>query len=111
MLLDKVVSSYHHAPCFLLVINDNICGMAALTAQTSPWNGDVSFTDYMFYVQPEHRSIKHLNALVEKSKEFASLHDTSLRLEFATEVSEEIRKRLFRMNGLKVESITGAYYG
>lgn len=109
MMLDKVLSSYHLAPCYLLIKNGIIIGMAGLTIETSPWNGDATLSEYMFYVYPEHRNIKNLSGLVNKCKGFAASLDVPLRLEFATEVNEKIRTRLFRMHGFDICAIVGMY--
>ena len=109
MMLRKIAESYNLAPCFLLENNGIIIGIAGLSIITSPWNGDASLSEYMFYVLPEHRNIKNLSALVNKSTEFASSHDLPLRLEFATETSEKIRERLFRMHNFKVCAVVGSY--
>ena len=106
----KVRISFNLAPCFCLVKDGIIIGIAGLTLITSSWSGDASLADYMFYVEPQHRNIKRLSALVNKSKEFADLHNLPLRLEFATNVSAEVRTRLFKMHGFKVASVMGEYH-
>lgn len=107
-IVDKVTYSYYLAPCFLLEIDGNICGMAGLTVVICSWSGNATLADYMFYIEPQYRSLSNLGGLVEKSKEFALQNQTPLRLEFVTG-SEEVRKRLFRMHGFKVDCVVGTY--
>jgi hypothetical protein len=109
MLLKKVVNSYQLAPCFLLVINDNIAGMAGFTTATTSHNGVASLVDYMFYVEPEHRNIKNLGDLVQSAKEFAIEHALPIRLEFVTNNDEETRKRLFKLHGFEPSAVVGFY--
>jgi len=110
-LLNKVVVSYHLAPCFLVVINDSIVGIAGLTIVHNSHNGDASLADYMFYIEPEHRNIKTLGALVKSAQEFADSHKLPLRIDFAVNGDEETRKRLMKMNNFDVKSIVGIYNG
>lgn len=107
MLLKKIVNSYHLAPCFLLEKDGNIIGMAGLTSVTSSHNGDAMLSDYMFYIKPEHRSLKNLGALVNSAKDYASGANLPLRLEFYGSVSQEVRKRLFKMHGFNVDAVVG----
>lgn len=109
LMLNTVLASYHVAPCFLLVKNGNIVGMAGLTITSSPWNGDATLKEYMFYVRKEHRNIKNLSGLVEKSKSFAESLDVPLRLEFATDTKDGVRERLLSMHGFDVCAIVGMY--
>lgn len=107
----KVETCYHLAPCFLVVINDNIVGIAGLTLITASHSGDVSLADYMFYILPEHRSLKTLNALVKEVKAFAKAKNFPLRLEFVSNDDEAIKRRLLRMNGFEIKRIVGEYNG
>lgn len=108
-ILNKVVISYHLAPCFLLEIDDIIVGIAGLTVVTTSHNGVASLADYIFYVEPEYRSIKTLGVLVDSAKNFATENALPLRLEFISNNDEELRKRIFRLHGFKVSSVTGVY--
>ena len=110
-LLRKVVNSYHLAPCFLVVKNDNIIGMAGLTVVTTSHNGVAQLCDYMFYVQPEHRNINILSELVENIKEFARDSDMPIKLEFITDNDQNLRERVLKMHGFKVYSVSGIYHG
>jgi len=109
MMINKVVSSYHLAPCYLLIKNGNIIGMAGLTIKTSPWNGDATLSDYMFYVYPEHRSFKNFSGLVEKCKGFAASLDVPLNFEIALGSRPKSRERLARMLGFELISVNGEY--
>lgn len=109
MIMAKVVNSFHLAPCFLLEKHGNIVGIAGFTVITSSWSGDATLTDYLFYVQPEHRNMNNLSGLVKNAKEFASEHDLPLRIESMTHDDEDARKRLFDMHNFKVSAVVGMY--
>lgn len=109
LLLQKVVNSFHLAPCFLLVIDDNVVGIAGFTVVTTSHNGVASLADYMFYVSPEHRNIKNLSELINAAKDFATDKNISIRIESLANNDEDLRKRLFTMHGFRVLSVTGVY--
>ena len=102
LLLSKVVNSYHLAPCFLLVINDTIVGMAGLTTVTTSHNGVATLADYMFYVLPEYRTLDNLSGLVQEIKAFAREKSMPVKLEFITDNDQKLRERVLKMHGFKV---------
>ena len=109
LITKKVVNSFHLAPCFLLVKYDIIVGMVGYTILTNSWSGDATLSDYMFYVEKEHRNIRTLSDLIEHSKAFASQNNLPLRIETIANNDEELRKRLFRMHGFNVYSVVGVF--
>lgn len=109
LVVKKVVSSYPKAPCFLLVIDGNIVGIAGLDAGILPWSGEPTLTDYMFYIEPEYRSLSNLGGLVEECKRFAVDMKLPLRLDFIVNDDEAVRRRLFKKHSIEPISITGAY--
>jgi len=109
LILKKVVTSIHLAPCFLLQIDDTICGMAGLTTLVCSPSGQATLTDYMFYIKPEYRKLKHFSELINATKDFAVEKNLPLRLQFTTNISEKLRNRLFDMYGFKVVSVIGEY--
>lgn len=111
LVLDKVLKSFTLAPCFLSVVDDKIVGMVGLTLSITSHNGVASLADYMFYVEPEHRNIKTLDALMNKVKDFAVSHKLPVRLDFFTKRDEGAKKRLFSRYGFEVKGVMGVYYG
>lgn len=111
LLLKKVVNSLHLAPCFLMIKDGNIEGMAGMTVVTTSHSGVAMLCDYMFYVQPEHRNLKALSELVENIKQFAREKDMPVKLEFITDNDQKLRERVLEMHGFKVYSVSGIYYG
>lgn len=107
----KVSNAYYCAPCFLLELDGRIAGMAGLTAGVICYSGEVTLSDYMVYVEPEHRSLPHLSGLVNACKDFASEQKCSLRLDFVSENDEKLRIRLLKMHGFQVGSIVGVFDG
>ena len=110
-LLNKILVSFYLAPCFLLEIDGNIVGMAGFTVVTIPYNGMASLADYIFYVRKEYRNIKSLGALVEAAKGFAEDNNLPLRIDFTVNDDEEVRKRLMRKFGFKINSVSGVFNG
>ena len=108
-MVNKIVTSRQLAPCFLLVIDGIIRGMLGLTITRSSHNGDAMLNEYMFYIQPEFRGLKHLSALVNKSKEFALSNQLPIKFDFVNQAPLEVRKRLLTMHGFRVYSVTGVY--
>lgn len=111
LLKIKIVNSYKLAPCFLVVMNDKICGMAGFTVVTTSHDGVASLADYMFYIKPEHRNIKTLDALMKTIKEFAMTHGLPVRLDFFISKSLKSHKRLLERYGFKVSALLGVYNG
>lgn len=63
----------------------------------------------MFYIEPEHRNIKTLGALVKEAKKFASSVNIPLRFDLLLEADTNTKKRLFKMYGFKPLSVVGYY--
>jgi hypothetical protein len=111
LVLNKVVTCFHLAPCFLVEINDNIVGMAGLTTVTTSHTGDASLADYMFYIEPEHRNIRTLDALMKEIKGFAVSKNLPIRLDFLVDGEVSAKARLFERYGFKPFSVVGVYNG
>lgn len=107
-LVDKVISSWNLAPCFILEKND-IVGMAGLTMGTECWSGNATLCDYMFYVEPEHRTLSNLGGLVRECKQFADDIGLPLRINLTINNDEKLRERLLKMYGFKPIQIAGLY--
>jgi len=110
-LLAKVISSYHLAPCFLLVIDDKICGMAGLSVNIIPWSGKATLCDYIFYIRPEYRGLSNFGGLVKACKDFSDEVSLPLSFNFTVNDDEDVRKRVFKMHGFETKYITGTYNG
>lgn len=109
-MINKIVTSRQLAPCFVLTIDGIIRGMAGLTLVHSSHNGDAMLSEYMFYIQPKFRGLKHLSALVNKTKEFALAHNLPLRFDFLNQsVSPRVRERFAALFGFKVTSVVGEF--
>lgn len=102
-LVNKIVNSYKIAPSFIY----KDVGFAGFTIVTVSHNGKQVLADYMFYVRPEHRSIKATKALVNAAQDFAGEHDLTLRVEFFTQGNLEAKSRMLEMHGLQPKGIIG----
>ena len=111
LLLNKIVNSFHLAPCFLLVNDGTISGMAGFTTVTSSHNGVASLADYMFYIDPDVRNHETLSQLVQEAKDFAKQHAMPLKIEFISRNDLQLRERVMRRHGFEDFSVTGVYNG
>ena len=111
LILNKIVTCFYLAPCFLVVIDDKIVGMAGFTSVTSSHTGDVSLADYMFYIEPEHRNIRTLDALMDAIKGFAVENKFSIRLDFILNNDLLAKQKLLERYGFKVLVLAGVYNG
>ena len=109
LLIKKVTESFVLAPCFVIENNGILDGIAGLTLVITSHNGVASLADYMFYIRPDVRNIKTLNALVLKVKEFASANNLPLKLEFLCNNDEPLKRRLLTMNSFEIGGIIGVY--
>lgn len=111
LLIKKITESFVLAPCFVIEKDDKLIGMAGLTLVTIAHSGVASLADYMFYIEPEARNIKTLNALVSEVKDFAAQNNFPLRLFFTLNEDEAVKRRLLKVNGFKIDNIIGTYNG
>ena len=109
-LVSKTVTdSFFIAPCFLLKIDGIIRGITGMTITYSPWSGNATLSDYIFYIEPEYRDKDNLGGLVKNCKEFADEIGVPLQVNFVVNDDEELRKRVLRKYGFKVASVVGKY--
>jgi GNAT superfamily N-acetyltransferase len=108
LLVNKIVTSYHLAPCFLYEDN-GIKGFAGFTVNTYPHNGEPVMCEYMFYVEPEHRNIEVLGQIVKAAQDFANQNKFNLRVEFIVLGDLELKKRVLERNGFEVTGIIGVH--
>ena len=85
--------------------------MAAFTIVTASHNGDECLADYMFYVEPEHRNIRTLDALMKEIKGFSVENNLPIRIDFRHGYSLKGRERLLNRYGLQVQSVVGVCNG
>lgn len=111
LLIKKITESFVTAPCFLLLIDDKICGMAGLDLVTISHSGVASLQDYMFFIAKEYRSPRTLKALVEHCKSFADDHNFSLRFHFLVYDDLKLKARVLNHYGFRICSVSGEYNG
>ncbi|MAI17151.1 MAG: hypothetical protein CBC71_06325 [Rhodobacteraceae bacterium TMED111] len=106
-----VTDNFFQAPCFLLEIDGIIRGIAGLTISFTPWSGEATLRDYMFYIQPEYRNDKSLGGLVNSCKEFAKKLGVNLQVSFIVKNDEKLRQRVLKKYGFEVKTVIGEYHG
>lgn len=109
LLVRKIFTSFQLAPCFLLEIDGKIRGMAGFTVTVASHSGVSTLSDYLFYIEPEYRTIDRLGGLVGEAKAFAKSHNLPLRVDFLCHGDEKAKMRLLRRNGFRLSSVVGMY--
>lgn len=109
LLIKKITESFILAPCFLVVIDDKISGMAGLTIAITSHNGVATLCDYMFYVEKDVRNINILGGLMGEIKRFAIANQLPVKLEFVCNNDEELRKRMLKKYDFVPHSVTGYF--
>lgn len=101
-----VYSSYHEAPCFLLM-DGGIQGMNGLCLGRSGHSRLPIFNEYMTYLRPGSRNIKNLKAVLDAARGFGQLVSIPYVTNHKTSRDLKTHLRLAKMLGFKVLSISG----
>lgn len=109
LLVKKVTESFVTAPCFLLVNDGIIVGMAGLCLVTISHSGVASLQDYMFFVEEEYRSPKTLKILVDATKDFALENNFPLRICFLVSDDLPLKARVLEKYGFAVYAVNGTF--
>ena len=108
-VVNLVVKALKLAPCFLLLKDDRIIGMAGLSVSFCAFSNQATLTDYGFYIQPRHRSYGLFCGLINKVKDYSKEVGLPLRLNLQANISNKVREKLFKRHGFKVISMIGEY--
>ena len=106
---NDVLSNWLKAPCFLLKENSSIVGFAGLVELQPFGQTDKIYTDYFFYIQPEHRSIYNLRLLTQAARDFADKQGVPLVLMYMHKDNPKAHDRLLKQQGFKVIGSIGKY--
>ncbi len=68
---DVVLKNWIKAPCVLLEKAGQNIGFAGFASAIPEYSDSVTMREYMFYIKPEHRSIKAAKLMSDKAKEAA----------------------------------------
>ena len=111
LLWKWVNTAYKQAPQVLLEKDGEIIGFWGLCLTRAAWSYDTLLADYMFYIRPEHRSIKATKALVRAVKDVADQLNLTLRLCYLFKGKLPVHVRIYHMMGFSVSGLVGFYKG
>ena len=109
-VFSKVQEAYTKAPC-VIYETDEIHGMWGLIAYKPYWTEEVTLSDYMFYVEPEHRSFRVAKQMCDAVKAIANNYQLDIELNYMAPSKFEEKKRLFEIMGFTKTGIKGIYHG
>jgi len=104
-----IFSNWTDAPIFLYKIENEIVGMVGLALDTLWWSNEPVLQDYMFYIKPEHRSLKVVNALIGAMRDVAKLNDMKVITTFIASDRTDSKRKLFERKGFKESGILMTY--
>lgn len=111
LLWNWVIKAYRQAPQVLLEKDGEIIGFWGLCLIKAEWSHDVILADYMFYVLPEHRTIKATKQLVKAVCDVADKHKLTFRQCYLFKGKMPVHARIFGMMGFTVRGLVGFYKG
>ena len=110
-VINHIVGSWEECPIFVYRETEDpdskILGFLGVRFE-QPWFSDKDvLTDYIFYVKPEHRSLKVTNALINAAKDLARLNKTGLVLTMLanSDSTSAVESLLERQKFIKTGSI------
>jgi len=107
--LDTVIKGYNSAPCILLEDNGELIGFAGLKTTMPDYSDVVLLRDYMFYVHPDHRSLRAWRMMCKAVQDVAD----KFQLDFigTHKLTDEIPKheRMIRSAGATPWAISAIY--
>ncbi len=111
LLMDWIEEAMGQAPCVLLVKDGVTIGFWGLCTCRARWSHDVILADYMFYVLPEHRSMKAVEHLKTAVQAVADQLGLNLQLSYLFTDKKDAHIRLFEKVGFEVHGVMGVYRG
>ncbi len=111
LLWNWIVKAHSQAPQVLLEKNGEIIGFWGLCTTKAAWSHDLMLADYMFYILPEHRSLKATKQLKDAVCEVADNFNLTLRLSYLFKGKMPLHARIFGMMGFTVRGFIGFYKG
>jgi hypothetical protein len=108
---EVILPSWRRAPCVLLEKENQIIGMWGLTTYRVHGSTDSILADYMFYIIPEHRSLKAVEALKKAVISVADQFNLNMKLSYLFTDKKDAHIKLFEKVGFKVTGVLGTYEG
>ena len=111
LLWNWVLKAHTQAPQVLLEKDGEIIGFWGLCTVRAAWSYDYVLADYMFYILPEHRSMKATKQLKDAVCTVADKLNLTLRLSYLFKGKMPLHARIFGMMGFKIRGFIGFYKG
>jgi GNAT superfamily N-acetyltransferase len=109
----KVTEVFHgnwlKSPIFVYKEDDKILGFVGTIVDSFWWSTEPVLADFVFYVDPKHRSLKVTNALIEAMKDFAKLNKMPVVTHFMSNERTETKEKMFERKGFKKIGFTASY--
>lgn len=107
-----VARAFYSAPCVLIELNGEIIGFAGLQRVTPAYSNEKHLEEYMFYIKPEHRSLKAAKALSDGAKAVANEQQLPLYMRHMVKTSDVSNKEKFlRRWGYRPDALLVRYEG
>ncbi len=97
----QIFERWLEAPIFVYKEDGRILGMVGVTVDEMWWSTEKVLTDYVFYILPEHRSLKVMNALVGAVRDFAKLNKLPVITTFMSSDRTPAKEAIFKKKGFK----------
>lgn len=90
-----VLKNWIAAPCILVEVNGEIVGFAGMRSCIPEYSNENILSEYMFYIKPEHRSVKAAKALSDAAKSAAKECGVNLYMSHFIKTSDDKTKVKF----------------
>lgn len=111
--LEKVtghfLECFKESPIFVYKVDGKIAGFVATQLVELWWSKQPVLTDHIFYVHPDYRSLKVLNALIKAYRDFAKLNGLPIVMNFMSNDRTEVKEKIFERHGFKKSGFIGTY--
>ena len=106
---EVIYPQFFRAPVFILERDGQVIGIWGLTSSRPRGSVHNCIADYIFYIEPEFRSIKATRLLCKAVKDFADQQQLPIRLNYLFNGKLSLHERIFRLMGFKIRGIIGEY--
>lgn len=111
--LEKVtgyfVEKFRESPIFVYKKDNRIVGFVGTSIESFWWSDKNVLTDFIFYIHPEHRELKVLNALINSLRDLGKLNDMPVVTHFMSNDRTELKEKLFERHGFKKSGFIATY--
>ncbi len=106
---EMIFTRWLEAPIFVYKEDGKILGMVGVMVDELWWSNEKILVDYVFWIEPEHRNLKIMNALIGAVRDFATLNKLPAITTFMSKDRTEAKAELFRRKGYKNAGFIASY--